>query len=127
MEKDQGDFYLENWEEDMKDWLLDPQTFQLDEQEFRVDFLDTTEAFIVEIETETICPDELIMMKKDNTLIISIKMKNELKARCRTIHFPFCLTHRRITYTFEHHTIEVKIQKKESSSPSSLVIRVQGL
>ena len=127
MSKDKEDFYLENWEENMKDWLLDPATVQLDEQEFRVDFLDTTETFIVEIETENICPEELIIKKKDTQLLVSIMLKDEKKIRRRSIRFPFCLKQRAITYSIEHHTIEINVPKKECPSPSSFVIRVQGL
>jgi HSP20 family molecular chaperone IbpA len=127
MSKDKEDFYLENWEKSMKDWLLDPATVQLDEQEFRVDFLDTTESFIVEIETENICPEELIIMKKDTQLVVSIVLKDENKVRKRSICFPFCLKQRAITYSIEHHTIEINVPKKECSIPSSFVIRVQGL
>ncbi|WP_173105912.1 Hsp20/alpha crystallin family protein [Bacillus sp. KH172YL63] len=111
----------------MKDWLLDPATVRLDEEEFRVDFLDTTDSFIVEIETENVCPEELIIKKKDTQLDVSILMKNEEKTRKRTICFPFCLKQRPITYSIEHHTIEINIPKKECSVPSSFVIRVQGL
>ncbi|MBW3114546.1 MULTISPECIES: Hsp20/alpha crystallin family protein [Bacillaceae] len=127
MSKDKDDFYLENWEESMKDWLLDPATVQLDEQEFRVDFLDTTESFILEIETENICPEELIIKKKDTQLLVSIMLKDECKIRKRSIRFPFCLKQRAITYSIEHHTIEINVPKKECSTPSSYVIRVQGL
>ncbi|MEL3972200.1 Hsp20/alpha crystallin family protein [Rossellomorea oryzaecorticis] len=127
MGKDKEDFYLENWEERMKEWLLDPETVRLDEKEFRIDFLDTTDAFIIEVETENICPDELILMKKDHRLVISIRLKNELKARNRDIEFPFCLRQRRLSYSLEHHTIEIKIPKHECSENTSLIIRVQGI
>ncbi|OXS60119.1 hypothetical protein B0G93_10961 [Bacillus sp. V-88] len=127
MSKDKEDFYLEKWEESMKDWLLDPATVQLDEQEFRVDFLDTTESFIVEIETENICPEELIIKKKDTQLLVLIMLKDESKLRKRSIRFPFCLKQRAITYSIEHHTIEISVPKKACSTPSSIVIRVQGL
>lgn len=127
MSKEKEEFHLENWEEKMKDWLLDPANIRLDEQEFRIDFLDTTEAFIVEIGTERICPDELILSKKDNQLEISIRMKNDMKTKNRNIEFPFCLKKRKITYTLEHHTIEISVPKKDCSTSSSNVIRVQGL
>ncbi|MGM0750840.1 MAG: Hsp20/alpha crystallin family protein [Bacillota bacterium] len=127
MSKEKEGFYLENWEENMKDWLLDPATVQLDEQEFKVEFLDTTEAFIVEIETENICPEELIIKKNDTQLLVSILMKDEIKVRNRTIRFPFCLKQRAITYSIEHHTIEINVPKKECPTPSSFFIRVQGL
>ncbi|MCC5802503.1 Hsp20/alpha crystallin family protein [Rossellomorea vietnamensis] len=127
MSKDKEDFYLEKWEESMRDWLLDPATVQLDEQEFRVDFLDTTESFIVEIETENICPEELIIKKKDTQLLVLIMLKDESKIRKRSIRFPFCLKQRAITYSIEHHTIEINVPKKACSTPSSIVIRVQGL
>ncbi|KSU62805.1 hypothetical protein AS034_11935 [[Bacillus] enclensis] len=127
MSKEREDFYLENWEERMKDWLLDPDTVRLDEKEFRIDFLDTTDAFIVEVETENICPDELILMKRDHRLIISIRLKNELKARSRFVEFPFCLKQRDLTYSLEHHTIEINVPKQECKENTSLVIRVQGI
>ncbi len=127
MGKEKEDFYLENWEENMKDWLLDPTMVQLDEEEFRVDFLDTTESLIIEIETENVCPEELIIKKKDSQLVVSILMKDEEKIRERSIRFPFCLKQRAITYSIEHHTIEINVPKKECSTPSSFIIRVQGL
>ncbi|XXM72629.1 hypothetical protein ACQ0QQ_01650 [Lysinibacillus sphaericus] len=127
MSKEKDDFYLENWEERMKDWLLDPDTVRLDEKEFRIDFLDTTDAFIVEVETENICPDELILMKRNHRLIISIRLKHELKARIRFVEFPFCLKQRDLTYSLEHHTIEINVPKQESTEKTSLVIRVQGI
>jgi HSP20 family molecular chaperone IbpA len=127
MGKGKEDFYLENWEERMKDWLLDPDKVQLDEKEFRIDFLDTTDSFIVEVETENICPDELILMKKDHRLVISIRLKNELRARSRDIEFPFCLQKRDLTYSLEHHTIEINVPKQECSERTSLIIRVQGI
>ncbi|TMU87430.1 hypothetical protein FGG79_04695 [Bacillus sp. BHET2] len=127
MGKEKEDFYLENWEENMKDWLLDPAMVQLDEEEFRVDFLDTTESLIIEIETENVCPEELIIKKKDSQLVVSILMKDEKKIRERSIRFPFCLKKRAITYSIKHHTIEINVPKKECSTSSSFIIRVQGL
>ncbi|MCA1053828.1 Hsp20/alpha crystallin family protein [Rossellomorea aquimaris] len=125
--KDKEECYLENWEERMKDWLLDPETVRLDEKEFRIDFLDTTDAFIVEVETENICPDELILKKSDHQLVISIRLKDEIKERCRYVEFPFCLRQRDLSYSLEHHTIEITVPKQECTEKTSLVTRVQGI
>ncbi|UTE74901.1 hypothetical protein M1I95_10850 [Rossellomorea marisflavi] len=114
MGKEKEDFRLESWEEDMKDWFLDPVNGQLDEKEFRLEFFESTASFILEVDTEHIQPEAVIIKKEGQRLHIILNLKDR---KCkRSVTFPFSLDHHPISYTVGHHSIEIMIFKKQSGS-----------
>ncbi|WP_445509323.1 hypothetical protein ACUMHR_09940 [Rossellomorea marisflavi] len=114
MGKEKEDFRLESWEEDMKGWFLDPVNAQLDEKEFRLEFFESTASFILEVDTEHIHPEAVIIKKEDHLLHIILNLKDrECK---RSVTFPFSLDHHTLSYTLGHHSIEIIIFKKQSGS-----------
>ena len=114
MGKEKEDFRLESWEEDMKGWFLDPANAQLDEKEFRLEFFESTASFILEVDTEHIHPEAVIIKKEDHLLHIILNLKDgECK---RSVTFPFSLDHHTLSYTLGHHSIEIIIFKKQSGS-----------
>ncbi|MGX1264338.1 hypothetical protein RKD55_002142 [Rossellomorea marisflavi] len=114
MGKEKEDFRLESWEEDMKGWFLDPANAQLDEKEFRLEFFESTASFILEVDTEHIQPEAVIIEKEGHRLHIILNLKDrECK---RSVTFPFSLVHHPFSYTLGHHSIEIIIFKKQSGS-----------
>lgn len=103
---------LKGIEEWMIQFLQDPFTSFLDDYTFRVDLFETSTSYIVEAYIENKQKNHISIEIKNDSLTISVVLKDEESPKERTVILPFYLEDKWIEAKYEDPILEVKVLKE---------------
>lgn len=114
--EDEQSFDLEQMEKWLENYFLDPVTTFEDQTKFRIDLYETNQEWIVEALLTEYESSEIAIMVVSQKLVIAAGKKDFPPAmdncfKTRSIDFPFYLSQKQISASFQNGILEILISK----------------
>lgn len=119
--EDEQSIDFEQMEKWLENYFLDPLTSFLDQSQFRIDLYETNQEWIIEATLIDYLPSEINIIVASQKLIINAKRVDSLPKvdnhlKTRTIEFPFSISRKHITASFQNGILEILISKQDNGN-----------